>query len=125
MLVENSAICSACFDTISSNTPYKQETCSCGALSIGGGLQHPKVEGGDHVSMNWEMSDNVIKECIKAIGGATERTEIVLAVLRALRKTERIIADGEMRVIASRDNEVMICSDQCDYYRFKRVPDAE
>lgn len=108
MLVENSAICGKCLDIVISKNPYQTSTCSCGAVTVSGGLENPKIEGEDYIDTRWEMKDCIVKDCVKSIGGATERTEIVMAVLAALRRAERVIADGELSVVATKDNQYMI-----------------
>ena len=110
MLVENSVMCKDCFDTISSNTPYEKTKCSCGNVLLFGGLENPTVIG-DAFSLKWYLDDDVVNKCIAAIGGATERKEVVLSVLRSLRASERVIADGEPIFVAERENEVMFRKD--------------
>lgn len=108
MLIENVVFCVHCTDTVSSKNKYHISTCSCGRTIVGGGLENPVIEGDEYVDMSWSLEDKVVAQCLAAVGGATNRKEVLFAILGALRDAGKIIAEGESKVIAMRDDYIMV-----------------
>lgn len=110
MLIENAAFCNLCFDTLNSTKPNEVKKCSCGTLRVSGGLENPHIEG-DCTNLSWGLEDAVVNNCVHAIRNIKDKREIVLTVLRTLRRAERIIAEGEPLFIAEYNNEYMFLKD--------------
>lgn len=127
MIVQNAVTCNKCDDFIVSKHRHDFVTCKCGAISVDGGQAYLRRSGDlkSGIDHSWEISDVIYQECANAAQEAldTNRNKfgIANAVMRALRNRDRIIADGEPRIIASYNDEVMVVEADGTVNRYKRV----
>lgn len=127
MIIQNAVQCNRCDDFIVSKHRHDFVTCSCGAISVDGGQSYLRRSGAifDCIDMSWELPDELYKACADAVDDAieTNRNEfgIANAVMRKLREANRIIADGECRVIAMHEDEVMVEEPDGTINRYKKV----
>lgn len=133
MIVQNAATCNKCDDFIVSKHRHDFVTCKCGAISVDGGQAYLRRVGGlvaegeeriytDH---SWEIPDELYKACAQAVldAEATGRNHIGIAnaVMRKLREADRIIAEGEYRVMANYQDELMVVEPDGTVNRYKKV----
>jgi len=92
-IVQNSVICNLCKEEIWSAHVHDFKTCSCGNISVDGGLQYLRRVGksiSDSTDTSLSLEKEVIKDMIAAVKWANEtgRNEfgVALAVIRAIRK---------------------------------------
>ena len=138
MIVQNAATCNKCDDFIVSKHRHDYVTCMCGNVSVDGGQAYLRRAGGiakdedgnvtrTYTDMSWEIPDELYKACAQAVldAEATGRNHIGIAnaVMRKLREADRIIADGEYRVMAYSDilDEVMVVEPDGTINRYKKV----
>lgn len=129
MIVQNAVICNKCDDFIVSKHRHDFVTCSCGAISVDGGQSYLRRSGAifDYIDMSWELPDELYKACASAVVVAIQsgRNEmgIANAVMRKLREADRIIADGELRVMAENKDldEIMVVETDGTVNRYKKV----
>ena len=127
MIVQNAAVCNQCDDFIVSKHRHDFVTCKCGAISVDGGQEYLRRVGKfeDATDMSWSIPDKVYEECASAVQAAidTNRNKygIANAVMRALRESNRIIAEDEYRVMASFEDELMVVEPDGNINRYKKV----
>ena len=127
MIVQNAATCLACGDFIVSKHRHDFVTCTCGAISVDGGQEYLRRVGDftHAMDMSWSLPDEVYNDCAEAAQNALDsgrnKFGIANAVMRTLREYERIVAEGEQRVMAQNLDEVMIVEADGSYNRYKKV----
>lgn len=127
MIVQNAVTCLGCGDFIYSAHRHHFNTCTCGAISVDGGQEYLRRVGAidNCVDMSWSISDDVYKECADAAQEAmdTRRNKfgIANAVMRKLREKDCIIAEGEYRVMANYEDELMVVEPDGSINRYKKV----
>ena len=127
MIVQNAVICNKCDDFIFSKTRHDFVTCKCGAISVDGGQDYLRRVGdlSAAIDMSWELPDDLYRDCAIAVKNAedTGRNYIGMAnaVMRKLREHDRIIADGEYRVMANYEDELMVVEPDGTVNRYKKV----
>jgi hypothetical protein len=136
MIVQNAVICNKCDDFIVSKHRHDFVSCKCGNVSVDGGQAYLRRVGGieknesgeryrGYTDMSWEIPDELYKACAQAVldAEATGRNHIGIAnaVMRKLREADRIIADGEYRVMANYQDELMVVEPDGTVNRYKKV----
>lgn len=127
MIVQNAVICNKCGDCIFSKNRHDFVTCKCGSISVDGGQTYLRRVGDITAcsDISWSIEDDVYNECAEAAQAAilTNRNKfgIANAVLRALRAHDRVIAEGEFRVMASYQDELMVVEPDGTVNRYKKV----
>ena len=127
MIIQNAVICNKCDEFIFSKTRHDFVTCKCGAISVDGGQDYLRRVGdlSAAIDMSWELPDDLYRDCAIAVKNAedTGRNYIGMAnaVLRKLREADRIIADGEYRVMANYEDELMVVEPDGTVNRYKKV----
>jgi len=129
MIVENAVLCNKCEDHIFSKTRHDFVECSCGNIAVDGGQEYLRRVGAGiregYTDLSWSLEDSIYRECVDAAELAvnTGRTAhgIANAVMRALRRRDRIIADGEYRVMADYKDELMVVEPDGTVNRYKKV----
>ena len=131
MIIQNAVTCLACGDFIVSKHRHDFVTCTCGAISVDGGQSYLRRAGsltpGSYVDHSWELPDELYRACADAVEEAidTNRNKfgIANAVLRRLRASARIVAEGEWRVIACNNElgEFMVEEADGSFNRYKKV----
>lgn len=133
MIVQNAVSCLGCGDFIFSAHRHNFVTCSCGAISVDGGQDYLRRVGDMNVAVDfsWSLPDDVYNACAEAVKHAldTNRNKygIANAVMRKLRETGHIVAEGEQRVLAHSEDldEVMVIEVDGTINRYKKVIDDE
>ena len=108
-------------------------TCTCGAISVDGGQEYLRRVGDMSIAVDfsWSLPDDVYNACAEVVKDAidTNRNKfgIANAVMRKLRETGHIVAEGEQRVLAYNENldEVMIVEVDGTTNRYKKVIEDE
>lgn len=127
MIIQNAATCLGCGDFIVSKHRHDFVTCTCGAVSVDGGQEYLRRVGEftNAMDMSWSLPDEVYNDCAEAAQNAMDtgrnKFGIANAVMRTLREYERIVAEGEQRVMAQNLDEVMIVEADGSYNRYKKV----
>lgn len=136
MIIQNAAKCNKCGELIISKHRHDFVTCHCGAISVDGGQSYLRRAGGLgkmpdgrpwYTDYSWELPDELYEACAKAVQEAidTDRNKygIANAVMRKLREADRIIADGECRVMAENKDldEIMVVETDGTVNRYKKV----
>ena len=129
MIVENTVVCLSCGDKIVSKHRHDFVTCTCGAVSVDGGQEYLRRVGdfGNAMDLSWSLPDEVYKDCAEAAQNAMDtgrnKFGIANAVMRTLREYERIVAEGEQRVLAKNMglDEIMVEEADGSYNRYKKV----
>lgn len=127
MIVQNAVICNKCDDFIFSKTRHDFVTCKCGAISVDGGQDYLRRVGdlSAAIDMSWELPDDLYRACANAAKEAVDTGRNVVgianAVMRKLREHDRIIADGEYRVMANYEDELMVVEPDGTVNRYKKV----
>ena len=127
MIIQNAATCLGCGDFIVSKHRHDFVTCTCGAVSVDGGQEYLRRVGDftNAMDMSWSLPDEVYNDCAEAAQNAMDtgrnKFGIANAVMRTLREYERIVAEGEQRVMAQNLDEVMIVEADGSYNRYKKV----
>ncbi len=133
MIVQNAVTCLACGDFIVSKHRHDFVTCTCGAVSVDGGQSYLRRVGdfGNAIDLSWSLPDNIYNDCAEAVQNAMDsgrnKFGIANAVMRTLREYERIVAEGEQRVMAKNMglDEIMVEEADGTYNRYKKVIDDE
>ena len=133
MIVQNAVTCLACGDFIVSKHRHDFVTCTCGAVSVDGGQSYLRRVGdfGNAIDLSWSLPDNIYNDCAEAVQNAMDsgrnKFGIANAVMRTLREYERIVAEGEQRVMAKNMglDEIMIEEADGTYNRYKKVIDND
>lgn len=77
--------------------------------------------------MSWSLPDDVYRECADAVEKANETNRnkfgVANAVMRTLRQKNRIVAEGEARVIAAYNDEIMVEDPDGSIHRYRKVVD--
>jgi hypothetical protein len=107
-------------------------TCTCGAISVDGGQAYLRRVGGNlekeaFADYSWSLPDELYNACADAVQEAmdTNRNKfgIANAVMRCLRWSGRVVAEGEPRILAYYDklDEIMVEEADGSFNRYKRV----
>jgi len=129
MIIQNAVSCLACGDFIVSKHRHDFVTCTCGAVSVDGGQSYLRRVGDfrNSIDLSWSLPDNIYNDCAEAVQNAMNsgrnKFGIANAVMRTLREYERIVAEGEQRVMAKNMglDEIMIEEADGSYNRYKKV----
>jgi hypothetical protein len=139
MIIQNAVICNKCDDFIFSKTRHDFVSCKCGNIAVDGGQEYLRRVGGirektedgrpSYTDMSWELPNELYRACAIAVKEAedTGRNHIGMAnaVLRKLREADRIIADGEPRILAKGqgmfEDEIMVAEADGTINRYKKV----
>ncbi len=129
MIIQNAVTCLACGDFIVSKHRHDFVTCTCGAVSVDGGQSYLRRVGdfGNAMDLSWSLPDAVYEDCAEAVQNAMDsgrnKFGIANAVMRTLREYERIVAEGEQRVLAKSIglDEIMVEEADGSYNRYKKV----
>lgn len=132
MIIQNAVICNKCDEFIFSAHRHDFCQCKCGNIFVDGGQEYLRrggkaLEDRSYIDMSWELPEELYRDCAKAALDAknSSRNEygVANAVLRKLREHDRIIADGEYRVMASYQDELMVVEPDGTVNRYKKVTD--
>ena len=127
MIIQNAVSCLSCGDFIFSAHRHDFVTCTCGSISVDGGQEYLRRVGAldAGVDMSWSLPDDVYRECAEAVEQAKETNRnkfgIANAVLRKLRDSNRVVAEGEARVLAAYKDEIMVEEADGSINRYKKV----
>jgi len=130
MIVENAGLCNKCEDHIFSKHRHDFVTCSCGAISVDGGQEYLRRSvsaevRGTYTDLSWSLEDSIYRECVDAaelaVNTGRNAHGIANAVMRALRRRDRVIAEGEYRVMADYKDELMVVEPDGTVNRYKKV----
>ena len=129
MIIQNAVTCLGCGDFIVSKHRHDFVTCTCGAVSVDGGQSYLRRVGdfGNAMDLSWSLPDAVYEDCAEAVQNAMDsgrnKFGIANAVMRTLREYERIVAEGEQRVLAKSIglDEIMVEEADGSYNRYKKV----
>ena len=130
MIVQNAVICNKCDEFIFSAHRHDFVECKCGNIFVDGGQEYLRrggkaLEDGSYIDMSWELPDDLYRACANAAKDAVDTGRNVVgianAVMRKLREHDRIIADGEYRVMASYKDELMVVEPDGTVNRYKKV----
>lgn len=131
MIIQNAASCLGCGDFIVSKHRHDFVTCTCGSISVDGGQSYLRRVGsfapGTYVDHSWELPEELYRQCADAVEEAIETNRnkygIANAVMRRLRSSARIVADGEQRIIGTNNDldEIMVEEADGSYSRYKKV----
>lgn len=130
MIIQNAVTCLSCGDFIFSMHRHDFVTCTCGSISVDGGQEYLRRVGAIDacVDMSWSLSDDVYRECAEVVEEAKETNRnkfgIANAVMRKLRERNRIIAEGEARVLATYNDEIMVEEADGSIHRYRKVVDG-
>jgi hypothetical protein len=133
MIIQNAVTCLGCGDFIVSKHRHDFVTCTCGAVSVDGGQSYLRRVGdfGNAIDLSWSLPDNIYNDCAEAAQNAMDtgrnKFGIANAVMRTLREYERIVAEGEQRVMAKSMglDEIMVEEADGSYNRYKKVNEDE
>ena len=133
MIIQNAVSCLACGDYIFSRHRHDFVTCTCSAISVDGGQSYLRRAGsltpGSYVEHSWELPDELYRACADAVEEAMDtncnKFGIANAVMRRLRLSARIVAEGEQRIFAENKNvdEIMVEEADGTFNRYKKVID--
>jgi hypothetical protein len=128
MIVQNAIICNKCGELIISKHRHDYVECKCGDCVVDGGQEYLRrvyKPDASYSDLSWSIEDEIYKECAAAVEHAidTNRNKfgIANAVLRALRMRDRVIAEGEHRVMAAYQDELMVVEPDGTVNRYKKV----
>jgi hypothetical protein len=131
MIIQNAVSCLACGDFIVSKHRHDFVTCTCGAISVDGGQAYLRRVGsmapGSYIDLSWSLPDNIYNDCAEAVQNAMDtgrnKFGIANAMMRVLREYERIVAEGEQRVMAKNMglDEIMVEEADGTYNRYKKI----
>jgi hypothetical protein len=80
------------------------------------------------VDMSWSLPDDVYRECADAVEKAKDSNRnkfgIANAVMRKLRERNCIVAEGEARVLATYNDEIMVEETDGTINRYRKVVDG-
>ena len=132
MIIQNAVICNKCDEFIFSAHRHDFRECKCGNIAVDGGQDYLRRVGKGiadrtYTDMSWELPEELYRACANAAKEAVETGRNVVgianAVMRKLREADRIIADGEYRVMASYKDELMVVEPDGTVNRYKKVVD--
>jgi len=101
MILQNQVRCKKCGDEPYSTHRHDYKPCKCGAVAVDGGMEYLRRVGDveNMEEMSYTMNNNIVNDCVAAIkwGKDTKRNDlgIALAVLRALKKHNKLVLDHE------------------------------
>jgi len=101
MILQNQVRCKKCGDEPYSAHRHDYKSCKCGAVAVDGGMEYLRRVGDveNMEEMSYTMNNNIVNDCVAAIkwGKDTKRNDlgIALAVLRALKKHNKLVLDHE------------------------------
>lgn len=130
MIVQNAVICNKCDEFIVSKNRHDFVECACGNIFVDGGQEYlrrggPGLTDRSYIDMSWSIEDEIYRECADAAQEAMDtgrnKYGIANAVMRKLREADRVIADGEYRVMASYQDELMVVEPDGTVNRYKKV----
>lgn len=130
MIIQNAVICNKCDDFIFSAHRHDFRECKCGNIFVDGGQEYIRrggkaLEDGSYTDMSWELPEELYRACANAAKEAVDTGRNVVgianAVMRKLREADRIIADGEYRVMANYEDELMVVEPDGTINRYKKV----
>ncbi len=130
MIVQNAVICNKCDEFIVSKNRHDFVECECGNIFVDGGQEYlrrggPGLTDRSYIDMSWSIEDEIYRECADAAQEAMDtgrnKYGIANAVMRKLREVDRVIADGEYRVMASYQDELMVVEPDGTVNRYKKV----
>lgn len=130
MIIQNAVSCLSCGDFIFSMHRHDFVTCTCGSISVDGGQEYLRRVGAIEacVDMSWSLPDDVYRECADAVENAKDSNRnkfgIANAVMRKLRERNCIVAEGEARVMAAYDDEIMVAEADGSVNRYRKVVDG-
>jgi len=130
MIIQNAVTCLSCGDYIFSMHRHDFVTCTCRSISVDGGQEYLRRVGAIDacVDMSWSLPDDVYNECAEVVEEAKENNRnkfgIANAVMRKLRERNRIIAEGEARVLATYNDEIMVEEADGTINRYRKVVDG-
>ena len=127
MIVQNAIICKECDDFIFSRHRHDFVTCSCGACSVDGGQEYLRRSGDDWLDASWSIEDEIYHECAKAAldakNDARNEYGVANAVMCVLRDHGKIVAEGEYKVMANFQDELMVIEPDGTFNRYKKIDD--
>lgn len=130
MIIQNAVICNKCDDFIFSAHRHDFRECKCGNIFVDGGQEYLRrggkgISDGSYIDMSWELPEELYRACANAAKEAVDTGRNVVgianAVMRKLREHDRIIADGEYRVMANYEDELMVVEPDGTINRYKKV----
>ena len=130
MIIQNAVSCNKCDDFIFSAHRHDFRECKCGNIFVDGGQEYLRrggkaLEDGSYTDMSWELPEELYRACANAAKEAVDTGRNVVgianAVMRKLREADRIIADGEYRVMANYKDELMVVEPDGTVNRYKKV----
>jgi hypothetical protein len=129
MIVQNAAYCIECSDEIISKHVHDFVTCKCGLISVDGGQEYIRRAGDltAAVNMSWSLPDELYWACVDAVKDAIQDNKnahgIANAVMRKLRDADRVVADGEPRIVSQNNNLQEVIVEEVDgtWNRYKRI----
>lgn len=130
MIVQNAVICNKCDEFIVSKNRHDFVECKCGNIFVDGGQEYLRRGGHgltdrSYIDMSWSIPDDLYRACGEAAQEAMDtgrnKYGIANAVMRKLREADRVIADGEYRVMASYQHELMVVEPDGTVNRYKKV----
>jgi hypothetical protein len=127
MIVQNAVVCNNCDDFIFSKHRHDFVTCKCGSISVDGGQEYLRRVGDLKAATeySWSIPDEVYNGCAEVVEEAIEtgrnKFGVANAVMRKLRELDRIIAEGEYRVMANYRDELMVVEPDGTINRYKKV----
>jgi hypothetical protein len=130
MIIQNAVTCLSCGDYIFSMHRHDFVTCTCGSISVDGGQEYLRRVGAIDacVDMSWSLPDDVYRECAEVVEKAKDSNRnkfgIANAVMRKLRERNCIVAEGEARVMASYNDEIMVEEADGTVNRYRKVVDG-
>ena len=133
MIIQNAVICNKCDEFIFSAHRHDFRECKCGNIFVDGGQEYLRrggkaLEDGSYTDMSWELPDDLYRACANAAKEAVDTGRNVVgianAVMRKLREADRIIADGEYRVMANYKDELMVVEPDGTVNRYRKVTDV-
>jgi hypothetical protein len=131
VIVQNAASCNGCGDFIVSKHRHDFVSCTCGAISVDGGLAYLRrvgsLEKGSYNDHSWSLPDKVYNDCAEVVEEALDtgrnKFGIANAVMRKLREAGRVIGEDEPRILAENKNidEIMVEEADGTINRYKKV----
>ena len=132
MIVQNAVICNKCDDFIFSKHRHDFVECKCGNIFVDGGQEYLRRGGHgltdrSYTDLSWSIETEIYKDCAavveEALATGRNKYGIANAVLRELRSRDRVIGEGEQRIIAYNDvmKEVMVVEPDGTVNRYKKV----
>jgi len=132
MIVQNAVICNKCDDFIFSKHRHDFVECKCGNIFVDGGQEYLRRGGHgltdrSYTDLSWSIETEIYNDCAavveEALATGRNKYGIANAVLRALRAHDRVIGEGEQRIMAYNDvmKEVMVVEPDGTVNRYKKV----